>query len=40
MQALLTGIDDIVSRKKMEEISVEFFNGFTKRTIGKGALKP
>ena len=28
------------SWKKIEEIAVEFFNGFTKRTVGKGALKP
>ncbi len=36
----MTGIDDIVSHRKMEEIAVEFFNGFTKRTVGSGAVKP
>ena len=24
----------------MEEISVEFFNGFTRKTVGRGAIKP
>ena len=36
----LLDIDDIQSARKMEEISVECFKGFTKQTIGKGTLKP
>ena len=34
------GVDDVRSRLKLEEIAVELFNGFTKRTVGRGCLKP
>ena len=34
------GVDDVRSKLKLEEIAVELFNGFTKRTIGRGCLKP
>ena len=34
------GVDDVRSKLKLEEIAVELFNGFTKRTVGRGCLKP
>lgn len=37
---IVLGLDDIVSSKKMEEISIEFFNGFKRKTVGRGAIKP
>lgn len=36
----LEGVDDIKSAKRLEEIAVEFFNGFTKRSVSSGEIKP
>lgn len=36
----LIGIDDVNSGKKLEELSVDLFNGFVRRTIGHGPMKP
>lgn len=30
----------MLSKKKMEEIAVEYFNGFTKRTLSAGPVTP
>ena len=37
---ILKGFDDITSAKKLEEMAVGFFNGFTKKTSAKGDLRP
>ena len=36
----LLGIDDVQSKLKIEEIAVELFNGFAKRTVKGGSPKP
>lgn len=34
------GIDDIRSAKKLEELAVDFFNCFTRKTVAGGELRP
>lgn len=36
----MIGVDDIRSAKKLEDIAVEFYNGFTKRSVSNGEVKP
>ena len=36
----LSWLDDAQSNLKIEEIAVELFNGFAKRTVKSGSLKP
>lgn len=36
----ILGIDDIKSAKKLEELAVEFFNGFTCKTVQGGEARP
>lgn len=36
----MIALDDVRSAKKIEEIAVEFYNGFTKRSVACGEVKP
>lgn len=36
----IQGIDDIKSPTKLEELVVEFFNGFTRKTVSGGESRP